>query len=167
MRRTVALSGGLGSSGCRADDSPSSAPTEAQETIDQPIVADLQVAPRASESTSRCRTFSNPTMSPIRSSGLRLASVLLLGRVDGKPFRTEVTLLPETRIFEWQGQRVETLVSQYVAYLDGRIHEVAYDFYAQDDTGGRTSARTSSTSSSGVIVDTHGPGSRARTGRRR
>ncbi len=27
------------------------------------------------------------------------------------------------------------LVSQYVAFLDGRIHEVAYDLYAQDDTG--------------------------------
>jgi hypothetical protein len=46
-----------------------------------------------------------------------------------------VTLLPETRIIDWEGQRVEALVSQYVAYLDGRIHEVAYDFYAQDDTG--------------------------------
>ena len=62
-------------------------------------------------------------------------SVLLLGRVDGEPFRTEVTLLPDTRIIEWQGQQVETLVSQYVAYLGGRIHEVAYDFYAQADDG--------------------------------
>src|SRR5215210_2095198 len=58
-------------------------------------------------------------------------SVLMIGRVDGKAFRTEVTLLPDTRIIEWQGQRVETLVSQYVAYLDGRIQEVAYDLYAQ------------------------------------
>src|SRR3712207_3714723 len=62
-------------------------------------------------------------------------SVLLLGRVDAKAFRTEVTLLPDTRIIEWQGQKVETLVSQYVAYLDGRLHEVAYDFYAQADDG--------------------------------
>ena len=59
----------------------------------------------------------------------------MVGQVDGKPFRTEVTLLPDTRIIEWQGQRVETLVSQYTAYLDGRIHEVAYDFYAQADDG--------------------------------
>jgi hypothetical protein len=44
----------------------------------------------------------------------------MVGHVDGKPFRTEVTLLPETRIVEWQGQRIETLVSQYTAYLDGR-----------------------------------------------
>jgi len=62
-------------------------------------------------------------------------SVLLLGKVDGQPFRTEVTLLPETRIIAWQGQQVETLVSQYVAYLGGRIQEVAYDWYAQADDG--------------------------------
>jgi hypothetical protein len=59
----------------------------------------------------------------------------MLGHVEGKPFRTEVTLLPETRIIEWEGQRVETLVSQYNAFLDGRIEEVAYDYYAQADDG--------------------------------
>ena len=26
-------------------------------------------------------------------------------------------------------------MSEYVAFLDGRIHEVAYDLYAQDDNG--------------------------------
>lgn len=30
---------------------------------------------------------------------------------------------------------METLVSQYIAYLDGRIHEVALDWYAQADDG--------------------------------
>ena len=59
----------------------------------------------------------------------------MVGHVDGKPFRTEVTLLPETTIIEWQGRRVETLVSQYTAYLDGRIEEVAYDLYAQAGDG--------------------------------
>lgn len=63
------------------------------------------------------------------------ASVLLLGEVDGLPFRAEVTLLPFTRIIEWQGQRIEALVSQYAAYLDGRIQEIAYDHYAQADDG--------------------------------
>ena len=84
-------------------------------------------------------------------------SVLLLGRVDGKAFRTEVTLLPDTRIIEWQDRRVETLVSQYVAYLDGRLHEVAYDFYAQADDGsvwyfGEDVFNVED----GAIVDTHG-----------
>ena len=83
--------------------------------------------------------------------------MLLLGRVDGEPFRTEVTLLPETRIIEWQGQQVETLVSQYVAYLDGRIHEVAYDFYAQDDAGAVWYfGEDVFNFADGVIVDTHG-----------
>jgi hypothetical protein len=44
-------------------------------------------------------------------------------------------LLPETRIIEWDGQQVEVLISQYVAYLDGRLQEVAYDYYAQADDG--------------------------------
>ena len=62
-------------------------------------------------------------------------AVVFVGHVDGKPFRTEVTLLPFTRIIDWGGQRIETLVSQYTAYLDGRIQEVAYDLYAQADDG--------------------------------
>lgn len=40
------------------------------------------------------------------------------------------------RVIEWiPGQFVRVLVSQYVAYLDGRIEEVALDFYAQADDG--------------------------------
>lgn len=63
------------------------------------------------------------------------ASVLFTGTVNNKPFRTEVTLLPFTRIVSWNGIQVETLVSQYVAYLDSRVEEVAYDLYAQADDG--------------------------------
>lgn len=67
-------------------------------------------------------TFSNPTqvtnpLFPVS----RQQSVLMLGHVDGKPFRTEVTLLPFTRVVDWEGQWVETLVSQYFAYVDDRI----------------------------------------------
>jgi hypothetical protein len=81
-------------------------------------------------------TFSNPTvvtnpLFPISD----LHSVLMLGRVDRLPFRTEVTLLPETKTIEVDGRPVEVLVSQYVAFLDGRIHEVAIDWYAQADDG--------------------------------
>jgi hypothetical protein len=65
-----------------------------------------------------------------------LHSAVLNGDVDGKPFKTETTLLPETRVLEWtDGQCVETLVSQYVAYSNGRIKEVALDLYAQADDG--------------------------------
>ena len=85
------------------------------------------VAPPFSRSTN----VTNPLF-PIS----KLHSVVLNGRVDGKAFRTETTLLPETRIIEWsKGRCVKTLVSQYFAYLDGRIEEVALDFYAQADDG--------------------------------
>src|SRR5919109_835145 len=65
----------------------------------------------------------------------RLRSALFLGRVDGKPFRTETTLLPGTRAVDWGGPLVRVLVSQYMAYLDGRLQEVALDRYAQADDG--------------------------------
>ena len=42
---------------------------------------------------------------------------------------------PRPRSSSGNGQPVETLVSQYVAYGDGRIHEVALDWYAQADDG--------------------------------
>src|SRR6266508_4057408 len=51
----------------------------------------------------------------------RLQSALLLGHVDGKPFRTETTLLPGTRTVTWNGDQIPVLVSQYMAYLDGAI----------------------------------------------
>jgi hypothetical protein len=65
----------------------------------------------------------------------RLHSTLLLGHVDDKPFRTETTLLPGTRTVTWNGEQVSVLVSQYMAYLDGRLEEVALDRYAQADDG--------------------------------
>jgi hypothetical protein len=100
------------------------------------VASDVPVAPDSARVDLTMPAFSNPTqvtnpLFPVS----RQESVLLLGQVDGKPFRTEVTLLPFTRIVEWQGQKVETLVSQYQAYLDGRIQEVAYDLYAQADDG--------------------------------
>jgi hypothetical protein len=122
-------------SGCGGSKA-SSASDSSSEKIPQPALSDPRVAPESQRVDTEVPTFSNPTevtnpLFPIS----KQESVLLLGRVDGEPFRTEVTLLPETRIIEWQGQRVEVLVSQYVAYTDGRLHEVAYDFYAQDDNG--------------------------------
>jgi hypothetical protein len=81
-------------------------------------------------------TFSDPTavtnpLFPIR----ELQRVILLGTVDGLPFRSETTLLADTKPIEWNGRTVETLVSQYAAFSDGRIHEVALDWYAQADDG--------------------------------
>jgi hypothetical protein len=115
------------------------------ERIPQMTAADLAAAgleklPLASDSQRvdlEVPSFSNPTkitnpLFPISN----LHSAVLNGTVDDKPFKVETTLLPETRIIEWpKGRRVEALVSQYVAYLDGRIEEVALDYYAQADDG--------------------------------
>jgi hypothetical protein len=81
-------------------------------------------------------SFSNPTavtnpLFPVS----RQHSVVLLGAVDGEPFRAEVTLLPTTKTILLNGTPVETLESQYVAFIGGRLHEVALDWYGQDDGG--------------------------------
>ena len=126
-------------------DGSSSAVASVATTIPQPTAAQLQaaylgklpVAPESERVDVVAPTFSQPTtitnpLFPISD----LHSAVLNGTVDGKPFHTETTLLPDTRIFEWtEGQQVETLVSQYVAYLDRHIEEVALDYYAQADDG--------------------------------
>jgi hypothetical protein len=106
-------------------------------TIPQPAVhEDVPLAPESERVDLAMPTFSDPTnitnpLFPVS----KQASVLLLGRVDDQPFRTEVTLLSETRIIEWEGRQVEVAVSQYNAFLGGSITEVAYDLYAQADDG--------------------------------
>ena len=76
-----------------------------------------------------------------------LHSAILNGTVDGQRFKTETTLLPDTRIMEWSnGQCVEVLVSQYLAYLDGRIEEAPSTSTRRPTTARRGIwARTSST----------------------
>jgi hypothetical protein len=110
---------------------PTAAHLEAAGLAKLPVAPDARrvdlVAPPFSDSTS----VTNPLF-PIST----LHSVILNGRVGGESFRVETTLLPDTRVIEWSpGQCVKTLVSQYVAYLDGRIEEVALDFYAQAEDG--------------------------------
>ena len=120
-----------------ATPSATSPSADAPATIPQPsVLGDLPLAPAGERVDTAMPTFSDPTtitnpLFPIS----QQESVLLLGHVDGEPFRTEVTLLPETRIIDWHGQRVEVAVSQYNAFLGGRIAEVAFDMYAQADDG--------------------------------
>jgi hypothetical protein len=61
--------------------------------------------------------------------------VLQLGQEGGEPLRVEVTRLPQVRTIVWEGRRVETIASQFVAFLGGRIREVAVDYYAQAEDG--------------------------------
>jgi hypothetical protein len=82
------------------------------------------------------RTFSNPTevtnpLFPIKN----LHSAVILGHEDDEPLRIEVTLLPEPFTVEVNGRQIQTLESQFVAFLDGRLSEVALDRYGQADDG--------------------------------
>jgi hypothetical protein len=81
-------------------------------------------------------SFSNPTeiTNPLNPIG-RLRSALLLGEVEGEPLRVETTLLPGSKTIVLGGQEVKALTSQFVAWLGGRIDEVALDWYAQDESG--------------------------------
>jgi hypothetical protein len=81
-------------------------------------------------------TFSDPTHidNPLFPVGT-MQSVIQVGIVDGKSFRSETTTLPATGVVDWFGTEVPVVLSQYVAYLDGEITEVALDRYAQADDG--------------------------------
>src|SRR3954447_8148508 len=80
--------------------------------------------------------FSHPTditnpMFPIA----RLRSAVLPGPAGPEPFRSETTLLPGTQTIAWNGQNVQVRRSQYMAFVKGRLDEVALDRYAQADDG--------------------------------
>lgn len=115
---------------------PTIAPTSetTTETTTEPVP--LATAPDSERIDLEVPVFSNPTaitnpLFPISD----LAQVIQLGTEADTALRTEVTLLPETRVIEWNGVEVETLVSQFTAYADGRVVEVAVDFFAQADDG--------------------------------
>ena len=131
----VAFAVALLASGCTSASSPAPGSAPAA-TISQPPVRGVEVAPLQQRVDLSVPTFSDPTnitnpLFPVS----QQASVLFLGHVEGEPFRTEVTLLPNTRVIAWEGQPIEALVSQYIAFSGGQIEEVAYDYYAQDDAG--------------------------------
>ena len=97
----------------------------------------LPLAPPAKRVDLDLPSFSRPTevtnpLNPIS----RLHSAIFTGHVGGERFKTETTLLPQTRIVNWPPNHpTETLVSQYTAYVAGRLEEVALDYYAQADDG--------------------------------
>lgn len=124
------------STGCQAAAStPIPQPTQAE--LDAAGLGDIPLAPDSARRDLTAAPFSGPTavtnpLFPIA----ELDSAILNGRVDGKPFYTETTLLPFTRVIEWTpGQCVRVLVSQYMAFLNGNLTETAIDLYAQADDG--------------------------------
>jgi hypothetical protein len=128
--------------GCGKDSSPSPSTPAAVECIN--VVDEsgkktddcLPIAPESDRVDVVTPVFSKPTpiTNPLHPTS-EVKQVIMGGQVDGKPFRTEVTVLPGTKPFQWRGQTVDTAIIQYVAYSDGRIHEVAIDSYAQADDG--------------------------------
>jgi hypothetical protein len=136
----VCLAAGIAASGCGGGSSSSESTPVPQPTAAQMAASGLSripVAPDRKRVDLTAPPFSNPTevTNPLFPIGA-LHSAVLNGRIDGKPFHTETTLLPYTRAVGWPpGQQTETLVSQYAAFLDGRIQEVALDYYAQADDG--------------------------------
>lgn len=102
----------------------------------RPGRACLPVAPAEKRVDRAAPVFSHPlsVTNPLFPVG-RISQAVYGGQVDGKPFRTEVSLLDKTKAISWWGERVRTLVSQYTAYSAGRIAEVALDWYGQADDG--------------------------------
>jgi hypothetical protein len=119
-----------------ASHSPATIPQPSQAQFEASGLADFPFAPRGRRIDLAIPSFSNPTeitnpFNPVS----EVDSAIVLGKVDGESLRIEITLLPETRIVEWNGQPVACVVTQFVGYLDGRIKEVALDFFAQSDDG--------------------------------
>ena len=81
-------------------------------------------------------TFSNPTSvtNPLFPKSA-LAQVVQLGVEGGDRMRFEATQLEDTRTITWNGRQVETRVTHFVGYRNGRMIEVALDYYAQADDG--------------------------------
>jgi hypothetical protein len=110
-------------------------PTRAE--LDAAGLGDLPLAPDSARRDLVAAPFSDSTsvtnpLFPISA----LHSAILNGHVDGKVFHTETTLLPFAKLIEWTpGQCVRVLVSQYMAFLGGRLQETAIDLYAQADDG--------------------------------
>jgi hypothetical protein len=81
-------------------------------------------------------TFSRPTSitHPLFPKS-KLSQVIQLGAEGRDKLRFEVTQVPKTHIVRWNGRKIETRVTHFIAYMNGRILEVAVDFYAQADDG--------------------------------
>ena len=136
----VALAAGLVLGACTGGGSGSSAQPTSQ-PIPQPPVGSLnrvtrdRLAPPSQRVDLSFPTFTHPTeitnpLFPIGS-----LDAVIVGEVEGRPLKIETTLLPDSKVVSWRGRHIEALQSQFCAFLDGRITEVAVDLYAQADDG--------------------------------
>ncbi|MET7617647.1 hypothetical protein [Streptomyces sp. NPDC005408] len=95
----------------------------------------------------------------------QVQQVIYGGQVGGKPFRTEFTLLPGTSSIAIKGEQVKVRTLQYMALSDGRIEEVALDWFAQADDGSVWYLGESVFNcQDGVVADTAGTWKAGKTG---
>jgi hypothetical protein len=132
----VALAAVLAATGCTGEPKASKRECVKQVSEEGKTGGCLPVADRTKRVDLATPTFSNPTKitNPLHPTSA-VAQTIYGGQVGGKPFRTEVTLLPETKLIKWKGRTIKAVTSQYFAFSDGRIEEVALDWYAQADDG--------------------------------
>lgn len=97
---------------------------------------DLPIAPDSLRVDRIDPVFSNPTdiENPLFPVG-ELERALMTGSVGGEDFRSESTKMPGTRLITVDGEVIEAVISQYLAWSDRRIIEQAIDWYAEDDAG--------------------------------
>ena len=88
-----------------------------------------QAAP-AAPVFSRPAEITNPYL-PLGSLGRHVFE----GTHAGRPARTERTRLPGTRAFTVGGQTVNAMIVEDRGFVDGRLEEVALDYFAQSDDG--------------------------------
>lgn len=98
--------------------------------------AALSTAPDSARIDLEEPSFSDPTaitnpLFPITG----VTQEVQIGHDADGPLRQEVTLLPDTKMIDWNGQQIEAVTSQFMAYSDRRILEVAIDYFAQADDG--------------------------------
>ncbi len=143
----------VGGAGCASDSAAPESLACTDENGDP-----LPVAPSSDRIDLDMPSFTTPlaVTNPLNPIGA-LDRAILLGSTDGFRFRSETTLLPYTKVIEWDGEEFETLVSQYLAFANGRIYEVALDWYAQADDGSVWYLGEDVYNyENGVIVDTDG-----------
>ncbi|HEY9374955.1 hypothetical protein [Streptomyces sp.] len=136
---TAVLAVTLAGSSCAAG-TPSGSSTECVPVVDatsgRKTDRCLPLAPSADRVDLAKPVFSRPTVitNPLHPS-TKVQQVIYGGQVDGKPFRTEFTLLPDAKTIELDGRKVPVRTLQYMALSDGRIVELALDWFAQADDG--------------------------------
>ncbi|NUL04770.1 hypothetical protein HRW07_16365 [Streptomyces lunaelactis] len=136
----VVLGATLATGGCTSGPGSATTRTDCVQIIDpdtgKKTGTCLPLAPDKDRVDLAAPVFSRPTSitNPLHPSS-EVQQVIYGGQVGGKPFRTEFSLLPDSRTIALGGEQVKVRTLQYMALSDGRIEEIALDWFAQADDG--------------------------------